>query len=175
MIVHFLPIFHQKLCSRWPPNANEIDTNNMNIHMANANLTRKCQMGMFYSFLPKEGNRNDPGNWRPISQTNVYSKILERFVHTRMLRHLLVNDIITKYQFGFLPGRSTHQAIFQCYVCSLSPVRRPCQAIFQFIKHLYGSMNNNKLIGTVFLDIAKAFKCISHTTLYKKMKLHVFF
>ena len=32
-------------------------------------------------------------------------------------------------------------------------------------------MNNNKIIGTVFLDVAKAFNCINHTVLYNKMYL----
>ena len=68
-----------------------------------------------------------------------------------MLRYLQENNLISKCQYVFLPGRSTHQAIFQ------------------FAKHLYGSMNNNKIIGSVFLDIAKAFNCISHTVLYLKM------
>ena len=67
-----------------------------------------------------------------------FSKILEKCIHTRILKYLLDNNLISKFQYGFLPGKSTDQAIFH------------------FVKHLYGSMNNNKLIGTVFLDIAKA-------------------
>ena len=32
------PIFHWILGSRWPPNANEIDTNNINFYMANVRI-----------------------------------------------------------------------------------------------------------------------------------------
>ena len=35
-------------------------------------------------FLPKDGSNKNPGNWRPISQTNVYSKLLEKIIHVSM-------------------------------------------------------------------------------------------
>ena len=50
--------------------------------------------------------------------------------------------MISKYQFGFLPGKSTHQAVFE------------------LLKHMYGSLNNNKIVGAVYLDVAKAFNYI---------------
>ena len=62
--------------------------------------------------LPKEGDKTNPGNWRPISQTNIYSKLLEKIVHVSMLNYLLQTKAISSKQFGFLPGRSTHQALF---------------------------------------------------------------
>ena len=34
---------------------------------------------------------------------------------------------------------------------------------------MYSTINNNKLMGILFLDIAKAFNCINHRLLYKKM------
>ena len=66
------------------------------------------------------------------------------------------NNLISEYQYGFLPGKSTQQAVFQ------------------FVKHLHGSMNNNKLVGTVFLDIAKAFNCVDHVILCDKMRMSGF-
>ena len=103
------------------------------------------------TFLPKEGNKTNPTNWRPISQTNLFLKMLEKIVHASLLKYLLDNNLISKYQFGFLPCKSTHQAVFNV------------------IKHMYGSMNNNKVIGAIYLDIAKAFNCISQELLFMKM------
>ena len=103
------------------------------------------------TFLPKDGDKSNPGNWRPISQTNIFSKILEKIVHTSLLKYLLTNNLIVKQQFGFVPGKSTHQAVFKV------------------LKHMYGSLNNNKVIGTVFLDVAKAFNCIDQDLLFLKM------
>ena len=102
-------------------------------------------------FLPKDGNSSNPGNWRPISQTNIFSKLLERIVHASMLNYLRQKDILSCNQFVFLPGKSTHQSLFNV------------------IKHIYGSLNNNKILGCVYLDVAKAFNCINHKMLYYKM------
>ena len=96
------------------------------------------------TLLPKTGNNTDPGNWRPISNTNIFAKILEKLVHKQISRYVFTNNIISDFQFGFVPGRSTHEAIFK------------------FVKNIYSAINNNKFIGVLFLDIAKAFNCINH-------------
>ena len=55
--------------------------------------------------IPKDGDLSDPSNWRPITQTSVFAKLLEKLVHKRLLQYLLDNNIISEFQFGFLPGR----------------------------------------------------------------------
>ena len=101
--------------------------------------------------LPKSGDLSNPNNWRPISMTNVFSKLMEKIVHRQMLKYLLENRMISDNQFGFLPGRSTHEAIFKT------------------VQNVYSAINNNKLLGMLLLDIAKAFNCIDHDILYLKM------
>ena len=68
-----------------------------------------------------------------------------------MLYHLNGKSILSAKQFGFLPGRSTHQSLFTV------------------TKHIYSALNNNKIMGCIYLDIAKAFNCINHKMLYYKM------
>ena len=104
------------------------------------------------NILPKGGDLTNPGNWRPITQTSIYGKILEKLVQTRLLEYLLDNNILSDYQFGFLPGRSTQLAVFE------------------LLKHVYSAFNNKKLFGAVCLDVSKAFDCIDHTKLFDKMK-----
>ena len=106
--------------------------------------------------IPKSGDLTNPGNWRPISMTNIFSKILEKLVHSQVLKYLLDNQIIHKNQFGFMPGKSTHEAIFKV------------------VHSVYSSLNNRKLTGMILLDIAKAFNCISHDILYAKMSSYGF-
>ena len=101
--------------------------------------------------IPKDGDLSVPGNWRPITQTSVFAKLIEKLVHKRLLAYFLDNSIISEYQFGFLPGRSTQLAIFE--LC----------------KQIFSAMNNKKIFGSICLDISKAFDCIDHVRLYNKL------
>ena len=39
----------------------------------------------YVTLIPKMGSKSHPGNWRPISQTNIFAKILEKIVHRQLL------------------------------------------------------------------------------------------
>ena len=51
--------------------------------------------------LPKDGDLSDPGNGRPITQTSICAKLLEKLVHARLLRYFMDNSVFSDYQFGF--------------------------------------------------------------------------
>ena len=108
--------------------------------------------GSIVSLLPREGDKNHPGNWRPISQTIIFAKILEKIVHKQTIAYFLEKNILSDYQYGFLPGRSTQEAVFI------------------MVRHMYSSINQNKIMGIIFLDVAKAFNCVDHDVLLKKME-----
>ena len=105
----------------------------------------------YVNLIPKQGSLSDPSNWRPITQTNLFGKTLEKIVHKHLLAYFLENGIINDRQYGFLPGKSTHEAVFD------------------LIRHIYSSVNNKKLMGMLFLDISKAFDCIIHERLMLKL------
>ena len=105
----------------------------------------------YVTLLPKPGDKAQPGNWRPISQTNIFAKIIEKIVHKQLLSYFLNNNILSRNQFGFLPQKSTHESIVNV------------------VRHMYSCINNNKIMGVLFLDVAKAFNCINHQVLYKEM------
>ena len=64
------------------------------------------------TLLPKSGDKTHPGNWRPISNTCIFSKVLEKLVHKQLSRYIMVHGLISPHQYGFVPGRSTHEAVF---------------------------------------------------------------
>ena len=47
--------------------------------------------------IPKDGDLSDPSNWRPITQTSIFAKLLEKLVHIRLLRYFLNNNIISEH------------------------------------------------------------------------------
>ena len=61
----------------------------------------------------KTGNKNDFGNYRPISVLLCFSKMLERTTYKRHYDHLLQSHILYPKQFGFQKSHSTEHAIIQ--------------------------------------------------------------
>ena len=55
----------------------------------------------------KGGIASDPSNYRPISLTSVFSKLMERVVVPDMLRYCKEEGLISKHQHGFLARKST--------------------------------------------------------------------
>ena len=60
-----------------------------------------------------EEERQDPGNYRPISILSVINKILEKVIYIRLIRFIVKNDILYKFQFGFRKGHSTTLALME--------------------------------------------------------------
>ena len=98
--------------------------------------------------IPKSSsNTSDPSNYRPISLLSVISKILEKHVHSILYSFCLDHNLVSPYQFGFLPNRSTSSALLF--------------ATNSFHKIL----QNNKAICACFLDLKKAFDSVPHAPL----------
>ncbi|XP_051897465.1 40S ribosomal protein S24 isoform X1 [Pristis pectinata] len=56
--------------------------------------------------LFKKGNRDSPGNYRPVSLTSVVGKLLERILRDRIYEHPENRGLIRDSQHGFVKGRS---------------------------------------------------------------------
>ena len=52
----------------------------------------------------KGGNKNDLGNYRPISVLPVISRVLEKGINTRVYDHLELHNLLNPIQFGFRKG-----------------------------------------------------------------------
>ena len=57
--------------------------------------------------LFKNGNKEVPNNYRPISLLPVVSKILERVVHKQLLHYIQSYNLLASEQSGFRPRHST--------------------------------------------------------------------
>lgn len=101
--------------------------------------------------LHKGGGREDPGNFRPISLLPTLSKIIERLVRGRMLSFLNANGVLSPVQYGFQSGMGTSDAVFS------------------LLDDLYLQLNAGEAAAAVFCDLSKAFDCVSHRVLLKKL------
>jgi len=54
----------------------------------------------------KKGQKEEPGNYRPVSLTLVLGKIMERFILSAVTEHVKDKQGITPSQHGFMKGRS---------------------------------------------------------------------
>ena len=55
----------------------------------------------------KKGPAADPSNYRPISQTSVFSKLMERVICADLTPYLISHGFINENQYGFVSKRST--------------------------------------------------------------------
>ena len=61
--------------------------------------------------LYKNGDKNDPSNYRPISILPVVAKLCERVICTQLMTFLKSHCILCPQQYGFRLGLSTEAAV----------------------------------------------------------------
>ena len=101
--------------------------------------------------LLKQGDVEDPSNYRPISLLSVLSKILEKVVANQLYEFLSLNNLFSESQHGFRQGLSTQTALIQ------------------ITEHLYKNVDKHEVSLLALCDLSKAFDSVSHTLLLQKM------
>ena len=102
--------------------------------------------------LYKGGSRSDVKNYRPISLLSSFSKIFEKIMQSRLVRHLTLNNILYASQYGFRAGHSCEHAILE--------------AQSSIIK----SLERKQVTALLLLDFSKAFDMVDHGILLKKLE-----
>ena len=100
-------------------------------------------------------NKNDKlevSNYRPISVLNSVSKLLEKCVYDQVQSYLSKHNVIYGYQSGFRPGFSTETCLIY---------------LTDFIKE---NVSKGLYVGTLLLDVQKAFDSVNHDILCEKIK-----
>ena len=101
--------------------------------------------------IHKSGNSCNIDNYRPISVLPVISKILEKCVNNQLMQHLENHKLLSDFQFGFRPKRSTELAATL------------------FVDNIRANMDKGELTGVVYIDLSKAFDTISHSSIISKL------
>ena len=101
--------------------------------------------------LLKKGETSFSSNYRPVSLTSNFGKSFERIIFKYMYNNILENELLYKYQSGFLPVHSTvHHLIELTHNTCLS-------------------LENYEANCEVFCDISKAFDRVWHKGLLYKL------
>ena len=97
----------------------------------------------------KSGDRNDAGNFRPISLLPI-NKVFEKLLFKRIEDFLNVNRLLSPSQFGFRSKRST------------------IVAVAEVVEFLRTNRNLRTPSSCTFIDLTKAFDTVDHDILLKK-------
>ena len=99
----------------------------------------------------KSGDRQTTNNYRPISILPFMSKILEKLIHCRLVRHLDKNNIIHENQFGFQKNKSTYMPLL----------------LLQ--DKITRALEDGEIAMGLYLDIKKAFDTVNISILLQKL------
>lgn len=103
----------------------------------------------------KGGDHSEFNNYRPVSILPIISKVIEKFVTNQLINHLnLGYHSLNEMQFGFRPKHSTETTL--CY----------------FVEQLKFMLDKGGVVGTIFIDLKKAFDTVNHNVLLSKLSTH---
>ena len=102
----------------------------------------------------KNGEKNNPSNYRPISILPNLSKPLENHINTHLLNHFNTYKLFHDKQSGFRQHHSCHTALTN------------------IVDQCLGNINNDEITGLLIVDFMKAFDVIDHNLLLRKLELY---
>ena len=126
-----------------------------------SNLFTKCLLSSHFPTkfkiarvipLHKGNDKDNVNNYRPISLLPLLSKILERAVYNQVYNFLETHNLLSITQYGFRKNRST------------------VMAVLDHLEYVYKNLDEGNTVVSIFMDFSKAFDCLDHRLLLKKLR-----
>lgn len=95
----------------------------------------------------KKGPIGDPNSYRPISILPSFSKIFEKILTNRLMIFFHKFNVISVHQHGFVKNRNIETAVYE------------------LIKEVLVTIEQDEVPMGLFLDLSKAFDCVEHKRL----------
>jgi len=100
----------------------------------------------------KKGSRTAVSNYRPISITSPFAKLMEKLMYSRLITYLDKFNLLYDYQFGFRKNFST---LF---------------AVIDVVNIINEELFDGKLVMGIFMDLQKAFDTVNIDILVHKLE-----
>ena len=100
----------------------------------------------------KKGSKTLPENYRPVSLTSHLTKVFERILRKKIMKHIEDNELLSDNQHAFRCGRSC------------------LSQLLEHMDYVLKALENKFNIDVIYLDFAKAFDKVDHSILSKKLK-----
>ena len=103
------------------------------------------------SAIFKKGNKSQAKHYRPVRLTSVVCKIMEKIIREHIIKHMKVNGLFSKKQYGFISGRS----------CTLQ--------LLEVIDKWTEALDRGYDVDCIYTDFQKAFDKVPHQRLIRKV------
>ena len=98
--------------------------------------------------------RTTEKNYRPVSLLNAFSKIYEKIIKDQLIPHL--DRSLSKFIAAYRQQYNTQHVLIR------------------MIEEWRRNLDNDNVVGTVLMDLSKAFDCIPHDLLIAKLSAYGF-
>ena len=123
----------------------------MNICILKGVFPRKLKIAVIKPIY-KAGSKSLFGNYRPISMSPYISKVLEKLIHSRLMKYLTTSGIINENQCGFQNELSTYMP----------------HILLQ--EKITKAFENGRVVCGIYLDLKKAFDTVDPKVLHLKLQ-----
>ena len=112
------------------------------ITLKNANVTP----------VHKKDDPTDKTNFRPVSVLPLLSKVFERVIYNQLGKYM--DTFLNKLLCGFRKAHSTQHALFK------------------LLQRWQNELDNSGLVGTILMDLSKAYDCLPHDLIIAKFEAY---